>query len=524
MPAVSTGPDAPTSGEPSEEEGSSSRPPRDRVATVLLPLAVGLVFLAVLISERGKATRDLQIFAPNHATPGASLPVRAILYRVRDAAPIPLEAEVRVELRSSPDDAVVAEAELVPSPRLGTEGHLTLPDEPGTYRIVAEAREPEREEVAIVSRRVVVRADANPSPLRGRPQTEPQQWRQHRVRGPAPPVPLDVRVAGGDCGLGEPCPLLIWVGEPAASIRLETTPTTTFVPQPGCPAEGSVETSGIVRCAVRARGGEADVVVVATRGGEEVGRRRVVLPMTPGAPMMVGDEGLARGGRPTVQVFTRDAPHAIVDLLHERRWVHTQTVPTGEPVVLEHTLDTPGWWRVQARTDPFDSGRAAAWDLYVTDAANDAVGELAARPEQSDWNDPFAAHVARHGPLRCAGDPCSRDRQLRFLLTAPELEIVLTPGATSGAAQWNLGMNQTRSGRRWLAAALIVIAGLFVAIVVVRRGARASREAARILALERDGEAPRAEARLSLDVLGAGLFVLAAFCVAAALVLSRGCM
>ena len=67
---------------------------------------------------------------------------------------------------------------------------------------------------------------------------------------------------------------------------------------------------------------------------------------------------------------------------------------------------------------------------------------------------------------------------------------------------------------------IMLFAGIFVAIVVVRRGLRASTEAQRLLA--EDGQPPPPR-RLG-SVLGAAMFVIAVFSAVAILVVSRGCL
>ncbi len=505
---------------------SASPKGRDWIATVLLPAAVGLVFIAVLVGERGTARLDLQIFAPNAVAPGAPIPIRAVLYDLHGASPVVRPAEVRVELQPVEGDEVsapaIAQTDLASSAVLGAEGGLTAPTATGQYRLFAIAGDRADPDAPRVSR--LVRVQSSPPPLEkiGRLQTELQQWTLFPVRGDAPPDQLDARVVGGDCGAPGPCELLVWVGSPAAAIRLDDTLSADPIGTPEC--NGQVETIGIVRCRVQGRGHEATTTVTALRAGVEVGQRRVRLPMGPGAPALTGprvDRLTAPGERVALDVQTLDDRPVVFDVFHEERWVRTESHPAGA-VEAGMALSEPGLWRVQARTDPFASTRAATRVYFVG-----TVRALAERPEQSAWDDPLAAQIRAGRPLRCEGIHCSDTRIAQFLLTAPELELLQTPGASSGAAQWNMGLHDTRTWKRWLAAALIVLAGFFVAAVVVRRGLRAVGQAKEILALadvETGESGERAEERPPYEVWGGGAFVVAAFCVAAALVMSRGCM
>ena len=107
-----------------------------------------------------------------------------------------------------------------------------------------------------------------------------------------------------------------------------------------------------------------------------------------------------------------------------------------------------------------------------------------------------------------------------FLLALGELELAILPGATSGAAQVNAGLHDVHVTRRWVASGLIFLGGIFVAVVVWRRGMRASRQARRILAVEGDSESTHT----AWSVIGATFFVITVFAAVAILVVSRGCL
>ncbi|MBJ72805.1 MAG: hypothetical protein CMN31_15960 [Sandaracinus sp.] len=632
---------------------TAPQPPRDLLIRVLIPAAVALIFIAVLVSERGSATRDLQLLAPVRAAPGQPLPLRAYLFDLREEIPRALAEPVALRLEDE-GGTVLAETRLEPvgePPRM--EGVILLPEEAGlgTHRLVAHAHVGERE--VRVARRLEVEAAPAAPARRGRLQTDLQRWALEEVSGVAPPSELDARVVGGDCSIPVACELLVWVGEPAAGVSIgESAAVEPEQRGPGVEGEGEAATEGarapaeaeaaaeaeararaparasaeaearaeaeaeaaaaapapaeaeaggrapaeaeararasasaeeeapaearagaratidagavaraedgadptecdatpasvgVLRCPLHATGNEAVAELHAWRHGVPVGTRRVRLPMGLAAPAirLARSEATAAdartettepallppGARPLLQVTPRypDRSTVVVDLFHEGQWVHTATrAPAAAP--LARPLDRPGLWRVEVRRDPFATDHAAVRLLFVHPAADTdpaaALDALARHPRQGEWADPLALRL-RDGPLECPVG-CAPDRLARFLLAAGELELVVPPHATSGAAQENVGLHDVQSGRRRWAAALIVLAGLFVAVVVVRRGRMASREARQLLAAAHEGDdTPPPPARRALAPWGYGALVWAAFGVVALLVLSRGCL
>ena len=95
---------------------TAPQPPRDLLIRVLIPAAVALIFIAVLVSERGSATRDLQLLAPVRAAPGQPLPLRAYLFDLREEIPRALAEPVALRLEDE-GGTVLAETRRSASPR-----------------------------------------------------------------------------------------------------------------------------------------------------------------------------------------------------------------------------------------------------------------------------------------------------------------------------------------------------------------------------------------------------------------------
>ena len=510
----------------------------DLLVRVLVPTAVALILIAAGLAEPGPVQRDLQITAPRAAVPRTSIPVRAHLLDLKERTPAPIaEATVEVVLRGIEGESQepLARAELAPTERFGFEGTLELPERSGTFQLFATARVPgddEDELPAEARRRIVLEEAGAEAGRRGRLQTDLQRYELGPLRGPAPPTDLEARVVGGDCTNHAPCELIVWVGSPAASVAL-VEPVGAREPrcEPG-------ETTGFVRCQLQVRGNEAQVTVVATRGGSEVGRRWVQLPMGSPAPALHRERALVPlGDRPELRVAGLDERY-VVDLFHEGRWLRSATVePSGGRFVLPWRLDSPGLWRVQARRGPFGANTAAVASFWVGDEPGpEALGALARHPRQDDWLDP-AAVALRAGELECAPDgaACAPDRVAAFLLAADELEVATYPRSSSGAEQASAGIRTVQWGRRGGAAGLIFLAGILVAVVVYRRARAAGRQAVRILAAahEDDESSEEFEAkpqpgfprpRRDLVPAGSAAFLVLIFTVVASIVLARGCL
>ncbi len=268
------------------------------------------------------------------------------------------------------------------------------------------------------------------------------------MRGDAPPARLDARVVGGDCGAPGPCDLLVWVGSPAAAIRLDDTLSADPIGTPEC--NGQVETIGIVRCRVQGRGHEATTTVTALRGGVEVGQRRVRLPMGPGAPALPGprvERLTAPGERVAVDVQTLDDRPVVFDVFHEERWVRTESHPAGA-VEAGMALSEPALWRVQARTDPFARTRPATRVHFARTAL-----PLADPPAPSARALPPPPHLLAAPPppasrLHCRAPP-PPSAQPPNSRTAPT-PITSPPYSASSPHLLAIILSVARSGSWWI--------------------------------------------------------------------------
>jgi hypothetical protein len=503
---------------PAQERG-------DLLVKVLVPVAVALILIAAGLAERGPATRDLQLVAPRSAPSGQTIPLRAYFLDLAEVTPEAIEgASVSVVLRGVEDQGpTLAEAELSPSETLGYVGELTLPaGVHGTYQLFATGRAPGEgdEPFDEVRRRITIGSAAEPAPRRGRLQTDLQRYELGPATGTAAPEHLEARVVGGDCTNHMPCRLLVWVGAPAASVALRDLQGAS-----DARCEGFV-TTGWVRCDVTVRGNEANASVVAERGGAEVGRRRIQLPMGSPAPALRRARALVPvGHRPTLTVAGLDERY-VVDLFHEGFWIRSATIePADGTLELPWAFDAPGLWRVQVRRDVFGSNSAAVATWWVgDDGAGEALRALADHPRQNDWMDP-AALAVRAGELDCSGGPgCGPERIAAFMLAAGELEVITYPRSSSGAEQASAGIRSVQWGRRGVAAGLIFLAGLLVAFVVHRRAKRAGQQARRILEAGRDPQDEVAPSSRDAVPAASAAFLVLIFAVVAAIVLARGCL
>jgi hypothetical protein len=193
---------------------------------------------------------------------------------------------------------------------------------------------------------------------------------------------------------------------------------------------------------------------------------------------------------------------------------------TGTLSAADATVDTvrapfpalePGLWRIQARTDAFSNDAAATRLLFVhpggvtTEAA---LRELVSRMGEDE------SLVGTADPQTAAA----------YALALAELDVLPRSPPISGRLQADFGIDERRMSLRWLAAAAFALCGLFVALVIARRGVDATLEARRVLVAA--GEAPSDVTRASRrNALTVGLFVitiLLCFLAGGMLLLARG--
>ncbi len=506
------------------EDADSGRRPRPSLADTLLfvvaPIGLGFVFLAVLLAERTEIGGDLQIVSPPAARPGGSVAVRGFHFRDLDRPEGPelVDLPGRVELRSA-DGRAVSSARFERSASLGLEAVVPVPsDAAGPLTLVAAAPlGPDRDSTV----RAPVEIARAPRPLeaRGRLSVPLQRYAAFPVRpeqGATAPRHLDLRVVGGACVPEVPCELLVLVGEPAAAVSIE--PSAMVTPEP--PDGG--ETAGIVRLRVVTHGPEAEVELLARRADALVARRTIRLPIALASfALRLGSALPSTPAAPPLSFEGVESGRAvIVDAFRTGAWERTGSVAAdrvgGRPVTPPFDPLAPGLWRLQARTDPFSTDSAATRLLYVRSEGETAADAAAAvAREAAAWHDPQASTVAA-----MQGDPEAR---ASFLLALPETDLIPQPMAMSGQMQAATGLDDRRVTLRWAAAVAFVLAGLLVAVVVMRRGLAAGAEARAILTAAGDESAdtPQQRRRMTLSLLAAVLALALAFVAAAALILAR---
>lgn len=518
MAVLSTPPESPESPGPGPDRARAA----EWAVRVVVPVIVAVLFIGMLALERSGPDYDLQLLSPTSAVRGATLPVHAYVFRGmgRPEGPEPVDAPVRVLLRDA-NGATLDRTDLVRSPVLGRLGSLRVP---------ASARGPLRLEAhtdaahggATVLRPVEL-PDA-PEPVRTRVRTTvdavPGLGPVQVVGTSTAPSELDLRVRGGVCVPELPCRLLVWVGEPAAAIRLEASGPLEI----RGPSTSPRETAGIVGFDAVVHGPEPVAIVVALRGGVEVARREVGLPIAMGGIVAeVGPPLLDAPARPTIRVDSLEGASAVeIDVIRDGSWIATVALARSEAArgaPLPMALG-PGLYRLQVRRDAVAVDASAEAHVLVSAAGTpDALVRLAGEP-LGELPDPFARHVAEGSPVP---DTPAAD-VARFLTSFAEARVVPLPPTTSAAVQESFGTVRVRSRAREAVALVILLLGFVSSAVVVRRGLRSRDEA---IALLREAEVEDADSearrrRLTRTALWAGLLVLFGFVVAAVLVLSRG--
>lgn len=510
----------------------------DVAAWVGVPLAVAIIFIATLVGEQGGAGLDLQLITENVAAPGRGFALRAFLldYDEQGRRTPRLESRpVDVSLRTEDGD-VVARAVLEPSALPGMEGVLQVPsDLSGRYVVDARVRDGERYLAAVV-KPITVAPDATGREPVGRlatPLTRYTPYPVHAVDGEVAPSRLDARVLGGACVPEQRCDVLVWVGEPGAALRVEEgggvepLDRTRIAPDPdavsdaggGPPDAGPspagaepAETDGLVSIPLVVHGPEAVLRLQASRGGRLVARRQVRLAVDLGGVCLEPADG-GSGFRAAALDLGRGV---IVDAFHEGRWERTGSVSADRldgPLELPFEPLEPGLWRLQVRADAFSSNGAATRLVVVGEGPHEAALRAAAGAAWATELPPAPASVP--------GTPAER---AAFTLAAAELDVVPQPNAVSGRIQRRAVDEDAEGRRRLVAGGAILLGGLLLTILFLRRGLVAAAQARRIMADAGDLDAlgPRKRWSATLSVLAVVALVLLAFLATGLMLLSRG--
>ncbi|MFW5876998.1 MAG: hypothetical protein ACOCXM_09695 [Myxococcota bacterium] len=497
----------------------------ERLVRVGAPLAVAVLFSSVILAGGGGTDRDLHLISPDGALPGRPMALRALLIEGLDDPGRASMLSERVDVRLTDGGGrPVARTRLEPSAVAGLEGSLTVPDHArGTWQV--RARVGSDGDVTRVHAPVTLGEGAPRMPVRGRLASALQQYLPFAVRpvgDAAPPVPFEARVVGGACVPEVPCRVLVWVGEPAASVAVEPTGAVSW--EPSEPEAERPVTSGIEAFTVVVHGPEGDLHLVASRGGEPVARRTVRLPIAQGAPV-VRLEALARAPAapaPRLDGVDPGTP-VLVDAFRDGYWERAGSarVQDDGSIALPFPPLGPGVWQLQVRPDVLSVETAGTRLLSVHADESDpasAVRALARRTKALGFDDSFATAVLE---ARAPAD-VPLEAQAAFLAAHHELELLPPPEARSSYVQRMVGAEATTDAWRVAAATGVLLVGLGVAIYLWWRGARAGREARGILAAS--GEEPAADSSGRWTAIGAAVFVFLIFAVIALFVLSRSKM
>jgi hypothetical protein len=487
------------------------------------PLAVALLFAAVLLRSGAAPDRDLQIITASTVAPGRPMAIRALWLEGlrRPEGPSLVHGPVAVRLVDEREQAI-AEARLTPSAVAGMEGVLDVPPA-ASGALSLRGRAAFDGGASVVHAPLQIRPEPPELKRRGRLASPLQQYRAFALKpeeGDEPaPRPFEVRIEGGACVPEHPCVLQVWVGEPAASVRLEATGAVEVV------EDGTPVTDGIATVTLVVHGPEADAVLHAVRDGQVVARRTVRLPIAQGAPVLLVDSPILDApASPSLRLLgpTPGSP-VIVDAFREGQWERTGSTRVGDDGSLRlpfADLDA-GVWRIQVRTDPFAAGSAAARVLVVRSPEGDgegAVRALAHRAEALALQDPFARRVLASGIL---GD-ASAEEQVAFLAALQELDLVEQPTALSGYVQETVGAEATIDAWRVLAAVGVGLVGLLVGAYLLWRGWRAAREADQLLAEAMSDLEPRTVRPGAPAVLGLAFAIALIFALVALFIMTRG--
>lgn len=479
--------------------------------------------------ERARVDDDLQLFAEPFARPGETLALRALLLENVEAVEGPTlgRADVLVRLRDA-QGRELARCLLSPTVMDSMEGTLRVPEVArGMLRLEGSLVAGDEHSPRVL-RSLEVAPDAAPTAAGSRLAGPLQHFVLGRVRTTgAEPAPSHFlpRVVSGSCVPELPCQMLVWVGEPAASIRLRPSASLTLDGK----VEPSAETTGLVALSFRVHGAEAEVVLEATRAGQVVAERAVRLPLALGEARLEVKSPLVSAGAASELSLT--APpgreHTIVDTFVGGRWVRSQTVARVDPkrpfALPSLGADVTGLVRFQARSDRYSaegSGTRVVYARRVGEGDTQALTAIAtllrdARLSEGE-TDGFVSALpeeARQDPLRWAA----------FLLAPFELQRMPIPLAVSGRPTQLARVERLRTFLRFGVGGLLVLSALLVGASLLRQGMHASEQAAAIME-EADGDARKSHANLQADqlrVVGWVVLVCLAFLAAALLIVAK---
>lgn len=541
---------------------------------LLAPIAAAFALVSVLTPQTDLDS-DLVLVAPDRIDATKLVPIRALAYTGLNATEGPrlIATQARVELHSldaasQPGSNPGSTGKLLASAALSVghgptlEGELRIPDD--VYKsgspmtLVAHAqidgshltveRKLEQRPAASAAPNAAPNAVPNAVPPTPRSSRALQRLAVAPIRAlTAEPVPsaLQPRIAGGSCVPEQPCEVLVHVGEPAAELTLELTPSVTLESR-----SPESATANVVLLRIRAYGPEAEMRLIAKRDGVAIAKRSVRLPIALGADAMQLEPSVVRlSQKPNATLLGAD-PTGIVDVFANGAWALTQSIGlanANEPLPIDLPQRT-GLFRVQLRRDPFESQSAAVRTIYVRDPEqSDALvlKTLAQAALEIDPNDALARSLlSDSGPseprapaadMSAADDTDERDpRELlasvpfdltsRYLLAVLDDGVYELPAKASGFPLAQARARAQRSEVRKLALIVIALAAASLVLLLVQRGLRGSEEATRVLRASGVGHENLARDKLgmTLRLVAVAVSVLLAFFAIALYLIARG--
>ncbi len=516
---------------------SVSRGPSNRILALVVrvcaPALAALALVIVVANEASEADHDLRLIVPRAASAGELLPVRGLLYSGLRAVEGPQLAPRDVEVQLIASGGRVLSHTRLTHARSGTndiEGTLPVPAAAlGDAFVHAQVRVG-REDLSVDAPLQLV-ASAEGEPAEPRALRELQQLSESGVQrmplAPPPPDALHVRVAGGVCVPEQPCRVFVHVGEPAAAVLIETTPSVT----PDAQAEEpSAETSGALAFDVVTHGPEAQLWLRASRSGRTVARRAIRLPIALGGATLSPRAVLLDAPATPEIALAGEAEGFIVDVLRLHAASHYQWVRTGslaqssEPQAVPFAALSAGIYRVQARRDPFSASNAAARVVYVRTPGEPPAQVLRTLAEAARTIDPGDLFVTRVRNASGAVDESSFPAALGYLAAIVENGVVVQPAAATGFAAARARLTEAQTRMRWLALIALALGGVALALSVGKRGLEAGDRISELLvsAGQDAATARRAHLRSRLATIASALALLLVFVVVALYVIARG--
>ncbi len=522
-------------GAPASELYAGLRPVRWHFAWLRLgiPVLAACALLLVLLSDAQDIDDDLQLIAPAQAIPGQSMPLRALLYgNLRGIeGPRLLQTAVQVELRAGNKVLSRTWLHTAHSANPATadmEGALQIPASAvGHAQLHASAQLSDSH--LTVDAPLALARGALTVPAQGRALRELQQFSEGplQLMGEGVPSALRTRVAGGACVPELPCSLLVYVGEPAASVWAEANSAVTPSARASQP---SPVTTGVVALEVVTHGPEAELWLRVSRAGQLIARRSVRLPIAMASDVLQpADSVWPPGGAAVVHLAGASGGCLVdaflLDATARGAWLRTGSLAhCAGGSTLPWAALPAGIVRLQARTDPFSTDTSAVRVAYVRtpdESDEQLLSRLAARARTVDAADPCVLDVLAQ-PARFAGAAFAPTT--RYLAALLEIGLMAPPRPVSGYPQALARLRATQSRMRALALCGLGLCALALALAVGRRGLTASARASQILVHAGQGaeQNRRSQLRGQLAVIASVLALLLVFVVVGLYIVARG--